>query len=209
MRIILIIKSIINLCIGICIIVLREPILPYLSFVIAGALLVESIEDLLYVLVKKEYRIKKDALINPLAITFVGILLIVENIISPTPESNIEFVCILWGCVSIFSACKDISLGIYDCKKKKAFILHIIKGCIALVFAFLLMLNPLEHVVFHLVILGIEFIYEAILLSFHWIRYKKPTLVSSEVREEIEKIHHFIEEHPSKEEEILSSIHKK
>ena len=144
--------------IGIIIIIFRNNLIDNLSLIVGIPMLVFSFESLIYEIVSKNYRNESNRLGEEL------IKIILSATIIFAFDDNVEMISIIWGIIAIITALKELSKSIYEIvnKRKMLFFIVIAHSIVQIVFAILLIVEPSEHVTFHLILLGVEMELESV-----------------------------------------------
>lgn len=149
---------------GIIIIVLREKLIDYLSYIVGIPMLILSLEGLVYEVVNKSYKTMHNRLGEEVIKIILSVLIIFAF------DDNVLIISIIWGIIAILQAVKELSKSIYEINYQKnyKYLILLIQTVLEIIFAILLIIEPEEHVSFHLVLLGIEMLFEStrILITF-------------------------------------------
>ena len=172
-------KMMIYFILGIIVIIFRDELKKYLYLVVGIPMLILAIEGLTYELFTKSY-LRKHNHLGQEILSFILALIIILFL-----DNDLNLICIIWGIIAILSSTKEFSETIYDLALKRSFllILKLFEAILQTIFAIMLMIEPEEHIDFHLILLGIEMELEAsrILMSFIYNLKKKNKI---EVKEE-------------------------
>lgn len=146
-------KGIIYVVLGIIVLIFRASILNYLYLFVSIPVLVIALEELAYGIYVKSYKNQFNDLGEILLKIVLSVFLLLYN-----KEEELLEVCVLWGIIVIISATMAINKAIYELNHKKitVFLFETTISVAQIVFSILLLIDPYEHVNFHIILLGIE-----------------------------------------------------
>jgi len=145
--------NIMLIMLGVAIAVLSFLIVPVLQYVVGGALALFSVTITIFTLVK--YR-KTKVFANNIA---AGIITAVAAVtVFFLGENSPYAIGVAWAIFGLFKGGREIAETINKIIAKKNFILNLLQALITLALAVLLILDPIEHMTVHMVILGLEII---------------------------------------------------
>ena len=88
-------------------------------------------------------------------------------------KEKFEATCIIWGFWVIIREGKELDESIYELKENKLAIIDMIESAVLLYFAISIIINPTEHHAHtHIILTGIEFIFNFILYNVNLIVHK-------------------------------------
>ncbi len=150
-RIVKISKILIYLCLGILILLFRNDIYDYLYLIVSLPILYVAVQEFIYEIYTKSYLNE----LNKIGSLLIEIILATIILFTKT---DIELLCIIWGIIVIIKGTTALNNVIHLLVTKKfiAASLEGIEAIIQIVFAILLVIEPEEHVSFHIILLGIE-----------------------------------------------------
>lgn len=145
-------KMVFYIPIGIIIIVMREHMVNYLSYIAGIPMLILSIEGLIYEIISKSYKTEHNRIGEEIIKIILSVLIIFAF------NNNVEIICVIWGIIAILQAVKELSKSIYELAygQNPLYLLLLLQTIIQIIFAVLLIIEPEEHVSLHLVLLGVE-----------------------------------------------------
>ena len=152
------IKTIIYILLGILIIVFRNPLYPYVTYLVALSIFLFGLDSILEIFEEKGFN-KKDIyhLVD-------GSILIITSLIICFVVKDFIVMCFVWGIWTILREIKELNGEIYHIIKKKYGFTSLVESIAVVVLAITLLTNPTEHhVKFHIIVLGIEFMLEVLL----------------------------------------------
>lgn len=147
---------IIYLIVGIITIIFRNDLLEYLHLLVGISMLVLGLQALFLDIYFKTYQKEN----NKIGLDLVRVVLSI--IIITAFHDDLILVCVCWAIIAILSSCVVLSRSIHSMFKKEFFIFEMLFSIAEITFAIILISDPFEHVTFHIVILGVEFILESI-----------------------------------------------
>ena len=153
----IVMRAIVYGLLGLYIFFAGEKAVGCLHIVIGLVIFIESLEEFIYELVKKSFLEHEHTLYHPLA------FMIIAAVIFFSGDNSIGYLCIIWGVVAIVDSCKELNEALYQ-KAKGIHALKFVRSIIAIVFAVLLVIDPFEHVKFHMYLLAVEYMLECILM---------------------------------------------
>ena len=162
-------KFIIYLVLGIIILVLRDDTYNYLYLLIAIPSLVLNIEQLSYEIYERAYYKKANLIGACLLKIALALIILIMN-------ADMLVVCVLWGISIIISSTITLDESTYLVTNRKifAFLIEVAESIVQIVFAVLLIIDPVEHISFHIILLGVEMLLIAARVAIEFI-YKSIT----------------------------------
>ena len=149
-------KTILYLSAGILIFIFFRSILPYVAYVVGGAMLLYALEELIFQIVKREYA----KLADPLIQIALAVLLFFSN-------DDIVKVCVIWGVWTLLREGHEITVVLMEIKTKRLAFLDILESIVEIVFSILMILTPGgHHATVHLILLGVELVFS---VSLPWL----------------------------------------
>ncbi|MCR5786420.1 MAG: hypothetical protein K6G28_01805 [Acholeplasmatales bacterium] len=100
-------------------------------------------------------------------VTILSVIILFYPLLGKQKNDEIIFICIAWGVIAILNGSRDFSHVIYYINSKKPYVYSLIESVIMVVLAIMLILDPMEHVKLHIIVLGIEFLIEALEVVIH------------------------------------------
>lgn len=157
MKVAIYIKALLFFLLGLFVIIFRNNVISYLNFIVGPVIILSALDELIFKIIinLKFSEEHKFHLHTPISMLILGIIITILH------EKTLEFVCIIWGCISIVEETKEINHFFAE-KKKNIFLL--IRSVIGLVLGIILILDPLEHVLLHIIILGCDFMIDSLRL---------------------------------------------
>lgn len=188
MRKMLIIRSIVFLMVGAFIIIFNSKTINYLSLLIGIFMIITSLVDAFVHLLTKDYKEKSYTLYTPFVIFILALLILF------TSKNDIVFICLIWGVIAILQAGRTINECVYNFFNNKKYIISLLESIISMVLAIMLIINPLEHVQMHLIILGLEIALSGLRIIIKLVYAKKNPKIMNEEYEKINNVIMEIEE---------------
>jgi uncharacterized membrane protein HdeD (DUF308 family) len=144
-----------------------------LNLIVGIPLLIGSLSHLYSDFKRCKYKSVDNFFGGEIIIAVLSILAIFYPLLKKSFEEEIIFICIVWGVIAILNGSRDFSHVIYYINSKEPYIYSLIESIIMIILALLLILDPLEHVKLHIIVLGIEFLIEAAEVCIHTFIGKK------------------------------------
>ncbi len=143
------IKPIVYIITGILIIIFSKQIVEYLPYVVGSIMILVNIEAIVVDSIEKDYEHFGDKL----GIITLGILIMTAC------AHDFEAICIIWATISIINGGRSLIKSIIDIKKATVInIIGVLLALLSIVLSIFLIVDPLEHVTSHIVLLGLEII---------------------------------------------------
>ena len=143
------IKPLVYIITGIAIIIFSKQIVNYLRYVVGLIMILVNIEAIIVDAIEKDY----EHFGYKLGIIVLGI------VIMTAAFDDFEAICIIWATISIINGGRSLIKSIIDIKKAKVInIIGVLLALLSIVLSIFLIVDPLEHVTSHIVLLGLEII---------------------------------------------------
>lgn len=143
------IKPLVYIITGIAIIIFSKQIVNYLPYVVGLIMILVNIEAIIVDAIEKDY----EHFGYKLGIIVLGI------VIMTAAFDDFEAICIIWATISIINGGRSLIKSIIDIKKAKVInIIGVLLALLSIVLSIFLIIDPLEHVTSHIVLLGLEII---------------------------------------------------
>lgn len=155
------IKPIIYIITGLLIIILSEKIVDYLPYVVGSIMILVNVEAIIVNIIEHDH----ENIGYKLGIIVLGILIITAA------SHDFEAICVIWATISIINGGRSLMRSIFNIKKSWINILGLALAILSIVLSIFLILDPLEHVTTHIVLLGIEIILDGIRIIL--VKYKE------------------------------------
>jgi len=155
------IKPIIYIITGLLIIILSEKIVNYLPYVVGSIMILVNVEAIIVNIIEHDH----ENIGYKLGIIVLGILIITAA------SRDFEAICVIWATISIINGGRSLMRSIFNIKKSWINILGLALAILSIVLSIFLILDPLEHVTTHIVLLGIEIILDGIRIIL--VKYKE------------------------------------
>jgi len=155
------IKPIIYIITGLLIIILSEKIVNYLPYVVGSIMILVNVEAIIVNIIEHDH----ENIGYKLGIIVLGILIITAA------SHDFEAICVIWATISIINGGRSLMRSIFNIKKSWINILGLALAILSIVLSIFLILDPLEHVTTHIVLLGIEIILDGIRIIL--VKYKE------------------------------------
>ena len=151
---------------GILCLLLSETILFSLPYILSGLLFLLSIDNLYEALKNRRFDEQDtDEIAN--AIIFLALSIVVQL----RAEDSEIIIGAIWGILGLFLASRNISHALYSLINKKGrvpgHILHLLHAGLSIAISLALLLDPEEHLHFHVYILGLELVDYAVRIAFN------------------------------------------
>ena len=164
-----------SLVIGILILVFSEFLVEYIPIFVSSVILIYSLELLIKWLVCDRKITKETKLFDGIIELLLSIIIIIFL------RDKFEAICIVWGFWIVIREGKELDESIYEIKHNKLAIIDILESCVLMYFAISLIINPTEHHAFiHVILTGIEFIFNFCLYMLILFRKRKKQEVIEE-----------------------------
>lgn len=151
-----IISAVLYVILGILVIIFRDMWVDYLHYVVGAPTLILALHSLYIDLLTKSYKDMHNRIGYDIARIAISCIIIFVY------KDSMYIACVLWGMLAIFNASFLLSKAFYLMHKKSYFLFSLILSVSEITFAILLIIDPMEHVMFHIILLGVEFILDAI-----------------------------------------------
>lgn len=155
------IKPIIYIITGLLIIILSKKIVDYLPYVVGSIMILVNVEAIIVNIIEHDH----ENIGYKLGIIVLGILIITAA------SHDFEAICVIWATISIINGGRSLMRLIFNIKKSWINILGLALAILSIVLSIFLILDPLEHVTTHIVLLGIEIILDGIRIIL--VKYKE------------------------------------
>ncbi len=155
------IKPIIYIITGLLIIILSEKIVDYLPYVVGSIMILVNVEAIIVNIIEHDH----ESIGYKLGIIVLGILIITAA------SHDFEAICVIWATISIINGGRSLMRSVFNIKKSWINILGLALAILSIVLSIFLILDPLEHVTTHIVLLGIEIILDGIRIIL--VKYKE------------------------------------
>ncbi len=143
------IKPLVYIITGIAIIIFSKQIVNYLPYVVGLIMILVNIEAIIVDAIEKDY----EHFGYKLGIIVLGI------VIMTAAFDDFEAICIIWATISIINGGRSLIKSIIDIKKATVInIIGVLLALLSIVLSIFLIVDPLEHVTSHIVLLGLEII---------------------------------------------------
>ena len=143
------IKPIVYIITGILIIIFSKQIVNYLPYVVGSIMILVNVEAIIVDAIEKDY----EHFGYKLGIIVLGI------VIMSAAFDDFEAICIIWATISIINGGRSLIKSIIDIKKSKVInIIGLLLSLLSIVLSIFLIIDPLEHVGSHIILLGLEII---------------------------------------------------
>lgn len=86
------------------------------------------------------------------------VLLTLGLVIMVTQNASLLLLGVIWGLLGLGKGAKEINTFLYRFSRKENFLFPLIMGLLEIIFGLILILEPTEHITFHVMILGINMI---------------------------------------------------
>ncbi len=145
-------KVIVYTVLGIIILIFQNNLLNYLKFFVAIPTLALSIEEFVFFVIEKNYTKEMNdfgSIVIKIVLSIVLLFVDYEEII---------IICVLWGIMVIITATTDLSKAVHLFIEnyRIASVLEAIQSIVQIFLSVLLIIDPIEHVSLHIIVLGIE-----------------------------------------------------
>ncbi len=147
--------------IGISIIILRDKHIESIANLIGFTILFYGIIDIIREFTAKRAFTEETRIFDSLVLIILSVVLLFFI------EKDFTKACVIWGVWAIFREADELRRCFINAKKKAPFILNGIESIVLIILSIMLINNPEHHAYFHVIILGIEFILEAVFEIFN------------------------------------------
>ncbi len=163
------IKPIVYIITGILIIIFSKQIVEYLPYVVGSIMILVNIEAIVVDSIEKDY----EHFGYKLGIITLGILIMTAC------AHDFEAICIIWATISIVNGGRSLVKSLFDIKKSKIInIIGFLLAILSIVLSIFLIINPLEHVTTHIILLGLEIILDGVRIILR--KYKNKYQINEE-----------------------------
>lgn len=151
-------KIIVYFIVGVAAIALNKVIIEKnLLYLLVGlSTLVLAIEGLFYDIFTRSYKTDHNHIgteLFKIALSMVVLFVL---------KDNLDMICICWAILVVLASTKTLNKAISHMTNKEPFVFSMLFSIAQLVLSVILITNPEEHAPLHVIILGIEFIIEAL-----------------------------------------------
>ena len=99
----------------------------------------------------KQYRFHDTSgLGEAIVLTLLGIVIIISQ------NASLLLLGVIWGLLGLGKGAKEINTFLYRAARKENFLFPLVIGILEIIFGLILILEPTEHIAFHVIILGIN-----------------------------------------------------
>ncbi len=89
---------------------------------------------------------------DSVVLTLLGLVIVISH------NASLLLIGVIWGLLGLGKGAKEINTFIYRLLNKENFIFPLVIGILEIIFGLILILEPTEHIAFHVVILGINMV---------------------------------------------------
>jgi uncharacterized membrane protein HdeD (DUF308 family) len=151
------ILSFIYLAVGITILVLHSYIGSVFSYIVGSFMAVIGLGQFIFAIRTKEYaQTNSNKTAMSLILMALAVLIIVEK------DSANTIVAIAWGFLGLLEGAHAFNHAFSRIAKSQRCTYFLVKGLIEVVLAFLLLHDPINHLGLHIIVLGVNFVFDAI-----------------------------------------------
>ena len=87
---------------------------------------------------------------DSVVLTLLGLVIVISH------NASLLLIGVIWGLLGLGKGAKEINTFIFRLLNKENFIFPLVIGILEIIFGLILILEPTEHIAFHVVILGIN-----------------------------------------------------
>lgn len=175
-------KAILYLCAALFIFIFHNALMPYIGYVVGGVVAVYAIEELLYIVIEKTAKEKREYLFDIIAQFLISAVLFCSS-------EDIERVCVIWGVWAILRESKEMTEAIGSLKISRFGWLNITESVVIIVLSFIMIIEPsVQHARLHAILLGVELILVIFFSDVETLMTKKAAVKKGEDPVEEEKM---------------------
>ena len=89
---------------------------------------------------------------DSVVLTLLGLVIVISH------NASLLLIGVIWGLLGLGKGAKEINTFIFRLLNKENFIFPLVIGILEIIFGLILILEPTEHIAFHVVILGINMV---------------------------------------------------
>ncbi len=146
------IKPILYILTGIVIILFSNHITDYLPYVVGTIMILVNIEAIIVDILEHDYGHTG----YKAGIIVLGILIMTAS------SHDFEAICIIWATISIINGGRSLMKSALEIKKSWIYAVDFVVAILSIVLSIFLIIDPLEHVTTHIILLGIEIMLDGI-----------------------------------------------
>jgi uncharacterized membrane protein HdeD (DUF308 family) len=126
-------------------------------YIVGGVMIFYGLVKLVVGIINKEYREEHtNGTIASVIFIALGIMIIVEDY-----DWDMVFIAVVWGVIGLIEGAHALKRAFDKILKGQRCVYYILKGCVELVLAFLL-LHDFEHISTHIIVFGVQLIFDGI-----------------------------------------------
>ncbi|HJJ63459.1 MAG TPA: DUF308 domain-containing protein [Methanocorpusculum sp.] len=89
---------------------------------------------------------------DAVVLTLLGFVIVISQ------NASLLLLGVIWGLLGLGKGAKEINTFLYRASRKENFIFPLVIGILEVIFGLILILEPTEHIAFHVIILGINMV---------------------------------------------------
>lgn len=89
---------------------------------------------------------------DSVVLTLLGLVIVISH------NASLLLIGVIWGLLGLGKGAKEINTFIFRLLNKENFIFPLVIGILEIIFGLILILEPTEHIAFHVIILGINMV---------------------------------------------------
>ena len=150
-------KIIVYLALGIFILIMQDDLLGYLRLIVSIPLLVLSLQELALAIAEKSYK-KEFNDFGP-----IGVRIVLAVVLLFVNSEDLLTICVIWGIMVVITATMDLSSAVllFNQGHKIGSLLITAQAVTQIILSIMLVIDPIEHVSLHIIVLGIEMLFVA------------------------------------------------
>jgi uncharacterized membrane protein HdeD (DUF308 family) len=151
------ILSFLDLCVGGLILAMYSHIGNYFSYIVGSFMAVIGLGQFIYAIRTKEYvHTHSNKTAMSLILMALALLILIER------ESANTIIAIAWGFLGLFEGAHAFNHAFSRMARHQRFVYYLVKGSIEVVLAFMLLHDPINHLETHIIVLGVNLIFDAV-----------------------------------------------
>jgi uncharacterized membrane protein HdeD (DUF308 family) len=151
------IMSFLDLCVGTLILAMYSHIGNYFSYIVGSFMAVIGLGQFIYAVRTKEYvHTHSNKTAMSLILMALALLILIER------ESANTIIAIAWGFLGLLEGAHAFNHAFSRMARHKRFVYYLVKGSVEVVLAFMLLHDPINHLETHIIVLGVNLIFDAV-----------------------------------------------
>ncbi len=127
------------------------------AYIVGGVMIIVGLIRLVSAIRRKEYAVTNtNVTASSLIFLALGIMIVIET------EWAITFIAIAWGMFGLLEGAHAFNHAFSRIARSQNPTYYLVKGLIEIVLAFMLLWEPDEHITMHIIVLGVQLVFDAV-----------------------------------------------